>query len=153
MPTPPPWGWRPKKVADSSAYTDTRPPKPSERLTYWMDRFRDGSWTPQYAHLDRESWPQKLGIWNWEWTHILRPAAEAVRNRREQDDPARVALREQIGVLWKQQLDLTKKERVIDEQFAEDRQALVTAILVHGGYHCADPDCILECVQDVGERP
>lgn len=40
----------------------------------------------------------------------------------------------------------------MDIEDPQRRQDLVTAILNHGGYHCDDPDCILECVQDTEGR-
>lgn len=32
------------------------------------------------------------------------------------------------------------------------RYVIITAILNHRGYHCQDPDCVLECVQEVERR-
>lgn len=155
MSTPPPWGWRPERVPDSSLYTDTPPPEPSERCTYWLNRLCSGSWTPDMRHLQNKDWSEQLGIWSWEWTNLILPAAEMIKSllSLDQASRARADLRDKQKELNEKERELRRNERALDEELAVNRQFLVTAIINHGGYLCTDPDCVLECVQDAGESP
>jgi hypothetical protein len=97
-----------------------------------MGRLRSGTWRANgrvrgagYYGASRH-----LGIYIWEYINVLSPMVEAMfwADRHVNPDPRAY-----------------QPPTVPKSHDAK----LIMAILSHGGYHCADADCILECVQEL----
>lgn len=66
--TAPRWGHKPLPVADVETYWSRPAPEPSERMAYWVRRYRMGEWEPN-RWLRREGYYGRavmLGVWLWE---------------------------------------------------------------------------------------
>lgn len=64
----PRWGHKPPAVVDIETFWSCPAPEPSERMAYWVRRYRCGEWEPNRA-LRREGYygrAQMLGVWLWE---------------------------------------------------------------------------------------
>jgi hypothetical protein len=72
----PPWGFKPPAVDDHTKYWGQPPPEPSARLQHWMRRLDEGTWHPN-KYIRREDYDgaaQRLGVYIWEYLHVLAPA-------------------------------------------------------------------------------
>lgn len=78
--TAPPWGHKPPPVDDPERYWGSRPPVPSERALYWVRRLTvDGSWrgNRRLRRSGRHEAAAILGVYVWEWEHVLSPLVDA----------------------------------------------------------------------------
>jgi hypothetical protein len=77
--TAPPWGHKPAAVVDHYDYWNDPPPALSPRVEYWLRRLSDGTWTPnKYLRCEGyDSASEHLGIYIWEYWHIVYPAMRA----------------------------------------------------------------------------
>lgn len=77
--TAPPWGHKPPPVDDVTDYWIAKPPAISARCTYWIARHHAGSWRSN-RRLRMEGYhtaAEYLGVWIWEYLHMIRPLIEA----------------------------------------------------------------------------
>lgn len=71
----PPWGHKPPRVDDAMTYWNQAPPAISPRCGYWLTRHATGTWHPN-RRLRTEGYhaaAEQLGIWIWEYLHMIRP--------------------------------------------------------------------------------
>lgn len=71
----PPWGHKPPPVDNPELHWGDPPAEPSARCQYWLRRHREGTWTPN-RFIRREGYhsaAEHLGIWIWEYLHLIRP--------------------------------------------------------------------------------
>lgn len=73
--TTPPWGHKPPPVDDPERYWRDPPPEASPRLTYWVNRYQQGTWIPN-KHQRRQGYysaAERLGVYLWEYLNVIRP--------------------------------------------------------------------------------
>lgn len=84
----PPWGHKPPPVDDVTAYWIEAPPGMSPRCDYWLRRHHAGNWRPN-RWIRREGYhaaAEQLGVWIWEYLHIIQPLFDEERNPQPQLD-------------------------------------------------------------------
>lgn len=89
------WGQKPPAVPDVTAHWNDPPPEASERCTYWVRRYQQGSWTPNrwIRRCGYHSAAEHLGIWIWEYWNVMEPIISETTTRSDPIDP-KVADRE-----------------------------------------------------------
>lgn len=81
------FGTKPPAVADRYAHWTIPPAAPSPRLRYWVRAF-DAGWRPnrRIGGLGYDSTADELGVYIWEWLHVLYPLLNGEADRSEPRD-------------------------------------------------------------------
>lgn len=76
----------PQRVKDHYEFWGEPPPERSARCQYWVDRVARG-WAPnrRISRMGYDTAADFLGVWIWEWLHVLRPLFDAAYDRCEME--------------------------------------------------------------------
>jgi hypothetical protein len=91
--TTPRWGHKPPPVPDRYTHWSNAPAEPSERMAYWVRRWRAGEWEPNRRLLQEcpDCRAGMLGVWMWEARFVLHPLTELRDGRPPQEIASWVA--------------------------------------------------------------
>lgn len=86
----PPWGHKPPRVDDVTRHWTQAPPALSPRCDYWITRHREGTWRSnrRLRAMGYHTAAEHLGIWIWEYLHVIRPLLDEEETLSEPLTPA-----------------------------------------------------------------